>query len=69
MQLVLKVVDALQTIHENRKEVISKIMDHPSKKDVTDCAYISDRVKIMVEEVKQQYEDFKSKMTKYKTSS
>ena len=44
-------------------------MDHPSKQDVVDCEDISDRVKIHVEEVKWQYEDFKTNMIEYTASS
>ena len=56
-------MNALQVMEGSHKEVISNIVDHPSNKDVVECIDISDRVKAQMEEVKQQYKDFKIKTT------
>ena len=68
-KLVLKEVNALQAVQEIHKEVITNTVDHPSQQDVADCTDINNMVKVQVEEVKQQYKDFKSKTTKYIASS
>ena len=68
-QLALMVVNSLQAVQDSHKEFITKIVDHPSKQDDVDCTNVNDRVKDQVEEVKQQYEDFKTKTTEYTASS
>ena len=44
-QLALKEVNALQAVHESWKEVISNIVEYPSKQDVEDCMGINKNVK------------------------
>ena len=41
------------------------IVEHPLEKDVTDCTDIGDKMNEQVEEVKQQYGDFKIKISGY----
>ena len=68
-QLSLKEVNALQAVQESHKEVTANIVEHPSNQDVEDYMGIIDKVKDQVEEVKQQYEDFKIKINEYIVSS
>ena len=56
-------------MYEKHREVAKNIVEHPREQDVAYYRDISDKMKEKVEEFKQQYEDFKIKISGYTISS
>ena len=67
--MALKEVNALQAMEESWKEVTAKFADHPSKQDAKYCTTINSKEKAPVDEITQQYKDFKIKINEYTVSS
>ena len=53
----------MQDVQDGKKMVNTKLVEHPVKQDLLGCQDEAEKVQAQVEEISQQYEDFKTKMT------
>ena len=66
----MKAVSMLQVVQEKRQVVDGKASEeHPIQKTLTNCQSISTNVELQVQEIAQQFEDFKDKTSSHTLST